>query len=344
MNRGTLPLHLKQRARRAYIVQLIFAVLIVAVFVLSMNIGVMRLAPEDVIKTLFGLGTEKQELILFQFRLPRIVISVLIGMGMAVAGCIFQGISRNPLADSGVLGINAGAGLAVTLFISFYPSIANAPVYLMPVLALFGAAGTATLIYLLSYKKNYGLLPIRMILVGIAVASGINAAMIILQLRLKPENFQLLQIWLVGSIWGSSWKHVIALLPWLLILLPYIFMKSRALNVLNLGDQTASGLGISLERSRLGLLAAAVGLTGACVAVGGGISFVGLIAPHLARRLVGPRHEYLLPASALAGGLLIIVGDTLARWVLQPSEIPTGIVVAIVGAPYFLYLLMKSRV
>ncbi|WP_018754030.1 FecCD family ABC transporter permease [Paenibacillus sanguinis] len=344
MNRVTLPLHLRQRARRAYIVQLILAVLIVAVFVLSMNIGVMRLSPLDVIKTLFGLGTEKQELILFQFRLPRIVISVLIGMGMAVAGCIFQGISRNPLADSGVLGINAGAGLAVTLFISFYPSVASAPIFLMPVLALFGAAGTATLIYSLSYKKNYGLLPIRMILVGLAVAAGINSAMIILQLRLRPENFQLLQIWLVGSIWGSSWKHVIALLPWLLILLPYVFMKSRALNVLNLGDQTASGLGISLERSRLGLLAAAVGLTGACVAVGGGISFVGLIAPHLARRLVGPRHEYLLPASALAGGLLIIVSDTLARWVLQPSEIPTGIVVAIVGAPYFLYLLMKSRV
>lgn len=344
MNRANIPLHLRERARRAYIVQLIFAVLIVAVFVLSMNIGVIRLSPLDVIRTLFGFGTGEQELALFQFRLPRIVISVLIGMGMAVAGCIFQGISRNPLADSGVLGINAGAGLAVTLFISFYPSIASAPIFLMPVLALFGAAGTATLIYLLSYKKNYGLLPVRMILVGIAVASGINAAMIILQLRLKPENFQLLQIWLVGSIWGSSWKHVIALLPWLLILLPYVFMKSRALNVLNLGDQTASGLGISLERSRLGLLAAAVGLTGACVAVGGGISFVGLIAPHLARRLVGPRHEYLLPASALAGGLLIIVGDTLARWVMQPSEIPTGIVVAIVGAPYFLYLLMKSRV
>ena len=344
MNRANIPLHLRERGRRAYIVQLIIAVLIVAVFVLSMNIGVIRLSPLDVIRTLFGFGTGEQELALFQFRLPRIVISVLIGMGMAVAGCIFQGISRNPLADSGVLGINAGAGLAVTLFISFYPSIASAPIFLMPVLALFGAAGTATLIYLLSYKKNYGLLPVRMILVGIAVASGINAAMIILQLRLKPENFQLLQIWLVGSIWGSSWKHVIALLPWLLILLPYVFMKSRALNVLNLGDQTASGLGISLERSRLGLLAAAVGLTGACVAVGGGISFVGLIAPHLARRLVGPRHEYLLPASALAGGLLIIVGDTLARWVMQPSEIPTGIVVAIVGAPYFLYLLMKSRV
>lgn len=182
-----------------------------------------------------------------------------------------------------------------------------------------------------------------MVLVGIAVAAGINAAMIVLQLRLRPENFQMLQIWLVGSIWGTSWKYVLALLPWLIVLLPYVFLKSRALNVLNLGDQTATGLGTPLERSRLGLLAAAVGLTGACVAVGGGISFVGLIAPHLARRLVGPKHEYLLPASALAGGLLVILGDTLGRWVLQPAEIPTGIVVAIIGAPYFLYLLTKSR-
>ncbi|CAM4361945.1 iron ABC transporter permease [Paenibacillus phoenicis] len=344
MNRIEAPLHLRQKARKAYIVMTVFAMLIIAVFIFSMNTGYIRLSPMDVFKTLFGMGTDKQELILYEFRLPRIVISVLIGMGMAVAGCIFQGISRNPLADPGVLGINAGAGLAVTLFISFYPTTASAPVYLMPVLAFLGSAGAATLIYVLSFKKNYGLLPIRMVLVGIAVAAGINAAMIVLQLRLRPENFQMLQIWLVGSIWGTSWKYVLALLPWLIVLLPYVFLKSRALNVLNLGDQTATGLGTSLERSRLGLLAAAVGLTGSCVAVGGGISFVGLIAPHLARRLVGPKHEYLLPASALAGGLLVILGDTLGRWVLQPAEIPTGIVVAIIGAPYFLYLLTKSRV
>lgn len=344
MNRIEAPLHLRQKARKAYIVMTVFALLIIAVFIFSMNTGYIRLSPMDVFKTLVGMGTDKQELILYEFRLPRIVISVLIGMGMAVAGCIFQGISRNPLADPGVLGINAGAGLAVTLFISFYPTTASAPVYLMPVLAFLGSAGAATLIYVLSFKKNYGLLPIRMVLVGIAVAAGINAAMIVLQLRLRPENFQMLQIWLVGSIWGTSWKYVLALLPWLIVLLPYVFSKSRSLNVLILGDQTATGLGTSLERSRLGLLAAAVGLTGSCVAVGGGISFVGLIAPHLARRLVGPKHEYLLPASALAGGLLVILGDTLGRWVLQPAEIPTGIVVAIIGAPYFLYLLSKSRI
>jgi len=343
MNGPDYSAHLRRKAARSYGVILLFAVLILIVFVISMNTGYIRLSPGDVFRTLFGMGTEKQELILYDFRLPRIIISVLIGMGMAVSGCIFQGISRNPLADPGVLGINAGAGLAVTLFISFYPTTAAAPVFLMPVLALLGAASAAVLIYVLSYKKNYGLQPIRMVLVGIAVAAGINAAMIILQLRLRPENFQLLQVWLVGSIWGTSWKYVLALLPWIFILIPYVFLKARALNVLSLGDQTATGLGTQIERSRLGLLAAAVGLTGASVAVGGGISFVGLIAPHLARRLVGPKHEFLIPASALAGGLLVIVGDTLGRWVLQPTEIPTGIVVAIIGAPYFLYLLAKSK-
>ena len=322
----------------------VFAAMIIIAFIFSMNTGYIRLSPLDVLRTLLGHGTAKQELILFEFRLPRIMISVLIGMGLAVAGCIFQGISRNPLADPGVLGINAGAGLAVTLFISFYPATANAPVFLMPLLALLGSGITATIIYVLSYKKHYGLLPIRMVLVGIALAAGINAAMIVLQLRLRPEDYQMLQIWLVGSIWGTSWKYVLALLPWIILLLPYVFLKARVLNVLNLGDQTAVGLGTPLERSRLGLLAAAVGLTGSCVAVGGGISFVGLIAPHLARRLVGPKHEYLLPASALTGGLLVIVSDTLGRWLLQPAEVPTGIVVAVIGAPYFLYLLTKSRI
>lgn len=343
MSKSAYPSHIRRRAVQAWVVMAVFALLIIGVFIISMNTGHIRLSPSDVFRTLVGLGTDKQELILFEFRLPRIVISVLIGMGMAVAGCIFQGISRNPLSDPGILGINAGAGLAVTLFISFYPDKASAPVFLMPLLALLGASLTAALMYVLSYKKHYGLQPIRMVLVGIALATGINAAMIVLQLSLRPENFQMLQIWLVGSIWGTSWKFVLALLPWILILIPYSFINARTLNVLNLGDQTAAGLGTPIERSRLGLLAAAVGLTGASVAVGGGISFVGLIAPQLARRLVGPKHEYLLPASALAGGLLVIIGDTIGRSILQTTEIPTGIVVAIVGAPYFLYLLSRSK-
>jgi len=339
------PFHDMHKARsvRAYAVMAAFFVLIAAVFVVSMNMGFTRLSPLEVLSTLFGGGTDKQKLILFEFRLPRIVISVLVGCGLALSGAILQGLSRNPLADPGILGINAGAGLAVVLFISFYPVKTAAPAFMLPVLALAGAGLTAALIYVLSYKKGVGISPVRLILVGIAVAAGIHAAMIVLTIRLEPQNYQFVAIWLAGSIWGTNWKFVLALLPWIAILIPYVIYKANVLNVLNLGDQTAAGLGVRLERERLTLLASAVALAASCVAVGGGIGFVGLIGPHLARQLIGPKHQFLLPASALAGGLLLIVADTLGRTMLQPSEIPTGIVVAVIGAPYFLYLLAKSK-
>lgn len=334
----------KRRMTRGVVVMTILGILIISAFIVSMNTGYIRLSPLDVVRTLFGMGTEKQSLILFQFRLPRIVISVLIGAGLAVSGCILQGISRNALADPGILGINAGAGLMVMLYISFYPATSTGSIFLLPVLALIGAGFTAALIYVLSYKRNEGISPTRLILTGIGVAAGISAAMIVLTLKLDPNKYQFVATWLAGSIWGSNWKFVLALLPWIIILLPYVFYKARVMNVLNLGDNTATGLGAPVEKERLVLLAAAVGLAGSSVAVSGGIGFVGLIGPHLARRLVGPKHQLLLPTSALIGSLLVIVADTIGRWILQPSEIPAGIVVAIIGAPYFLYLLTKTRV
>jgi iron complex transport system permease protein len=333
----------QRRIKRAILVMTVLSVLIVLSVIISMNTGFIRLAPLDVFKTLFGAGTAKQELILFSFRLPRIVISILIGAGFAVSGCIIQGLSRNPLSDPGLLGINAGAGLAVILFISFYPTTEKGSIFLMPFLALIGASLTALVIFVLSYKRHRGLLPTRMILVGIAVAAGISAAMQLLILRLTPEKYQFFAVWMAGSIWGTNWKYVLALLPWLIVIFPFVLFKAKSLNALNLGDQLAVGLGAQVNKERAWLLAAAVGLAGSCVAVGGGIGFVGLIAPHLARRLVGPQHQVLLPASAFVGALLVIVADTLARWAFQPNEIPTGIVVAVIGAPYFLYLLSRSK-
>ncbi|MEK4509134.1 FecCD family ABC transporter permease [Paenibacillus sp. FSL K6-2524] len=334
----------KKKRNRGILMLSVLGALVVIVFIISMNTGYIRLSPVDVIRTLFGLGTTKQSLILFEFRLPRIVISVLIGAGLAVSGCIMQGVSRNALADPGILGINAGAGLMVMLFISFYPTTAAAPVFLLPVLALVGAGLTATLIYSLAYKRHQGLSPTRLLLTGIAVAAGMSAAMIVLTLKLSPEKYQFVATWMAGSIWGMNWKFVLSLLPWIVILLPYVFYKAQVMNVLNLGEQTATGLGARVSREQLKLLAAAVALAASSVAVSGGIGFVGLIGPHLARRLVGPKHQLLLPTSALVGSLLVITADTLGRWVLQPSEIPTGIVVAVIGAPYFLYLLTKTRV
>ncbi|CAH0121096.1 MULTISPECIES: iron ABC transporter permease [unclassified Paenibacillus] len=330
----------ERRHRQGLIVMAILAALIIISFMISMNTGYIHLSPLDVLKTLFGMGTEKQRLILFEFRLPRIVISILVGAGLAVSGCILQGISRNALADPGILGINAGAGFMVMLFISFYPATTAAPVFLLPVLALAGAGVTALLIYTLAYRRHEGISPTRLVLTGIAVAAGISAAMIVLTMRLDPDKYQFVATWLAGSVWGSNWKFVLALIPWIAVLLPFVFFKAGVMNVLNLGEQTATGLGAPVEKERLLLLAAAVGLAGSCVAVSGGIVFVGLIGPHLARRLVGPKHQLLLPASALTGGLLMIVADTIGR---SMSEIPTGIVVAVIGAPYFLYLLARSK-
>lgn len=332
----------QRRRKRSILVLSILGVLIIAAFIISMNTGFIRLSPLAVLKTLFGMGNDQQELILFTFRLPRIVITILIGAGLAVSGCILQGVTRNALADPGLLGINAGAGLAVILFVSFYPSSSTVPVFGMPLLALLGAGLTAILIFSLAHKKNEGLSPTSLILTGVAVGAGINAAMIVLTLMLSPDQYQFVATWIAGSIWGTSWKFVLALLPWILILLPYVMWKANLMNILNLSDHTAAGLGAPIAAGRRRLLFAAVALAGSCVAVSGGIGFVGLIGPHLARTLVGPKHQQLLPASAMIGALLVLVADTITRS-MSSAGIPTGVVVAVIGAPYFLYLLTRTK-
>ncbi|SDX70657.1 iron ABC transporter permease [Paenibacillus sp. CF384] len=333
----------KRMHKRNLIVAGSFGLGIIIVFILSMNTGFIRLTPMELIHTILGNGTAQQELILFDFRLPRIVLSILVGTGLAISGSIMQAISRNGLADPGILGVNSGAGLAVLLFVVYFPVAANAPVYLLPVLAWVGSALTAAIVFLLAYRRNTGISSTRLLLSGIAVTAGISSVTIVLSLRISKEKFMFIQTWLAGSIWGKDWQFVLALLPFIAILLPYVFYKARTLNILNLGDSMATGLGAFVSREQILLLAAAVGLAGSCVAVSGSIGFVGLIAPHLARRLVGSRHQAMLPVTALVGGLLIITADTIARWAFMPSEIPTGIVVAVIGSPYFLFLLVRSK-
>lgn len=327
------------KARKVKLVVSALLGCILIAFVMSMNTGYIRMDLGEILFTLLGQGTYEQSLALFQFRLPRMVIAMLAGIGLAVSGTILQGVARNPLADPGILGINAGAGLAVMLYISYYLNTSAVPVFMLPIMAFVGAGGTAVLIYVLALKRDEGVSPIRLILTGVAVAAGISAFMIVLTLRLDPDKFQFLSTWLAGSIWGSNWKFVMAILPWLMILIPYVYMKASVLNVMNLGDETAIGLGTRLEKERKGLLVAATALAAASVSISGGIGFIGLIAPHLTRRLVGDRHEHVIPVAALIGALLLLVADTIGRGMLQ--DIPAGIIVAIIGAPYFLYLLVK---
>lgn len=319
------------------------AALLMISFIISMNTGYTKLSPLDTLRTLFGGGTDKENLVLFDFRLPRIVISMLVGMGLALSGCIIQGVSKNALADPGLLGINAGAGLMVILYVMFFGAQSFLSIFTLPFLALSGAGVTAIIIYGLAFKKNQGIVPMRLILTGVAVQAGISALTTLLVVKLDETRFTFVATWQAGSIWGSNWKFVMALLPWLLLLIPYVLYKARVLDVLNMSDDVAYSLGASVEKERRALLTASVALAASCVAVSGSISFVGLIVPHLARKLVGPKHAFLLPTCALTGAVLVSAADTIARVIVQPSQIPTGIMVAIIGAPYFLYLLAKSR-
>ncbi len=333
----------RKKAIQGMSIGIAFFTLLVLSFIVAMNTGYTPLSPMDTLRTLFGGGTEKENLILFSFRLPRMVLSILVGAGLAMSGALIQGVTKNALADPGLLGINAGAGLMVVLYVVFFGSKSLGSVMALPFLALIGGGATAILIYVLAFRRHEGVAPLRLVLMGIAVQAGINALMTVLVIKLDDAQFDFVASWQGGTIWGSNWRYVLSLLPWLLILLPYAFYKSRVLDVLSLGTDTAGGLGASVTREQRKLLAVSVALAASCVAVSGSISFVGLIAPHLARRLVGPRHGRLLPVCALVGGVLLSVSDTIARTIVQPSEIPTGIVAAAVGAPYFLYLLAKNK-
>jgi iron complex transport system permease protein len=325
------------------IIIVVIVLLLFLSFLTSMNTGYTKIAPADTLRILFGGGTDRENLILFQFRLPRTVIAVLVGAGLALSGCVIQGVARNALADPGLLGINAGAGLMVMLFVLFFGARSFMAVFTLPFVALLGAGAAAAAVYILSRKKGEGASPMRLILTGVAVQAGTSALTTVLVVRLDETQFNFVASWQAGSVWGANWLFVLALLPWFLIVTPYILSKFRVLDVLNLGDDTASGLGVSVETERRGLLASAVALAAASVAVSGSISFVGLIAPHLARRLAGPGHRILLPVCALTGALMVSAADTIARVIAQPSELPTGIVAAVIGAPYFLYLLASNR-
>ncbi|AIC93638.1 FecCD family ABC transporter permease [Shouchella lehensis] len=318
--------------------------LIFLTFIASLQTGAIQIQPVDVLRTLVGLGSERDALILFEFRLPRMVIALLVGAALAVSGAILQSISQNELADPGILGINTGAGLAVVIFIYFFQGslsgVSQLTIFIMPLFAFIGAAFAAFLIYVFAWKK--GITPVRLILVGIAVNAAFSALLIVIQLRMAPNDFMQATIWLTGSIWGSTWSYVLTILPWLLILIPLAVYKARTLNVMQVGTESAISLGVSMEKERRLLLILAVALAAISVAVAGGIAFLGLVAPHIARKLVGPQHQIMIPTATLVGAFILLAADMIGRNVLAPSEIPVGIVIAIIGAPYFLYLLMRT--
>lgn len=320
----------------------ILLALIAATGILSMGMGYSPLSYDRLLPAILGNGTFKEDFILFSIRLPRILITLLAGMALALSGAILQGVTRNDLADPGIIGINSGAGVAIAVFFLFMPIEAGSFVYLLPLVAFAGALVTALLIYACSYNKNAGLQPVRLVLVGIGFSTALSGVMIILISSAEREKVDFIANWLAGNIWGADWPFIVAILPWLLVLIPFTLYKANRMNVLGLSDPVAVGIGVSIEKERVVLLLAAVALAASAVSVTGGIAFIGLMAPHIAKSIVGPRHQLFLPLAILIGGWLLLLADTVGRNLLEPSGIPAGIMAALIGAPYFIYLLLKK--
>lgn len=328
------------RKQRVFLAVLFF--LIASTTILGLGMGYSSIPFDRLMPAFLGNGTFKEDFILFSIRLPRIIITLLAGMALALSGAILQGVTRNDLADPGIIGINSGAGVAIAIFFLFVPVEAGSFVYLMPLVAFGGALLTAVLIYAFSYDRETGLQPVRLVLTGIGFSLALSGVMIVLISSTEREKVDFIANWLAGNIWGADWPFIWALLPWLLILIPFTLYKANKLNMLNLSEPVAIGLGIAIEKERVVLLLAAVALAASAVSVTGGIAFIGLMAPHIAKSLVGPRNQLFLPLAILIGGWLLLLADTIGRNVLEPSGIPAGIVAALIGAPYFMYLLLKK--
>lgn len=325
---------------RSRIVTVYFILILLTLFLLVLHIGTGAYAIPipDTAAALLGVGNGEYDFVIRTLRLPRALTGWVVGLCLAASGALLQGITRNPLASPGVIGLNAGAGLAAIAVLVWF----GLSVKWLPVFAFGGALVVAFLSYTLAWKK--GISPVRMVLVGIGIAFCCNALITITLLDGNIRQVNQASIWMVGSLYARSWEHFWPLLPWAALCLPLAWLGSRTLNILNLSSEMGVGLGLRIHRSRTLLLLIAVALAGSSVAVAGTIGFVGLMAPHLARQLVGTQHQVLLPASALLGGVIVVAADLAGRTLMAPAEIPCGLLTAVLGGPYMVYLLFRQRI
>lgn len=329
---------------RAALTALILLGLVLALSVVALGLGAVRTPPADVLNVLLGRGDDLTRQLVLELRAPRILVAVLTGAMFAASGAMMQGVIRNPLASPDIVGVGAGAGLAATAFLLAWP---DAPPGGLPWAALAGAWTGFGLVLLLTQEwrgahGEGGLHPVRLALVGVAVAAALGAAQQLVLVR-APDGLGAALSFLTGSVYGADATRVARVLPWALALLPAGLLLSRTLDVLNLGEALATSLGTRVNAARLLCLAVAVALAGAAVTGAGILGFVGLLAPHVSRLLVGGRHARLLPVAMLLGALLVLAADTLGRALLPPLEVPAGIFTTLVGAPYFLYLLKRTN-
>ncbi|MCY8911891.1 iron ABC transporter permease [Bacillus atrophaeus] len=326
----------KNTAKKTWGIIPLLTILLVLLILFNLGIGDTPIAFADIIKALVGVGDPGIQFTLFEFRLPRIALAVLAGAALAVSGVIAQSVMRNPLAAPDTLGLTGGAGLGAAIVTILLP---GAHSFILAGAAFSGSVAAAVFVYLLAYRE--GISPVRLALVGCAVSAFCHSGIQLLISRISP-NVNSALVWLSGSLWGREWDDVLSLLIWAVILIPLALFLAGPMDLIKSGDDIAKGLGVSLEKNRLLLLAITVFLTAAAVSAVGTIGFIGLMTPHIARKLGGFYSKQLIPISALIGAIILLTADAIGRGLIPPIEIPAGLIVAVVGGPFFLYQLWRA--
>ncbi|WP_436862426.1 FecCD family ABC transporter permease [Staphylococcus caeli] len=309
----------------------IVVLLLIASAIASLSVGAVWLNPVEAVKGLIL----QDNFILNEYRIPRMILAIIVGSSLAISGALIQGVVRNALASPDVIGITKGASLSAVTIIMLFPS---APLFVLPFGSFVGALSISIILSILISKFNVK--GSKLALIGLAIGAICTAIVQYLLIR-NPMDANTALVWLTGSLYGHNMSHVWIILPWFIIALPIIYYYCHQLDILTLGDDIATALGTKVKQIKMILLLLAVILAGASISVVGGLSFLGLIAPHIARRIVGHKHIHITMMSGLIGALILSISDALARGIHPPIDIPVGVIVAIIGVPYFLFLLRK---
>jgi iron complex transport system permease protein len=345
--------HMGDRSRLAQLLILVLIVVAAAMFSASIMTGAADASLSNVLRWLLGMEGAEQALsmrdriIILDIRLPRAVLGLMVGASLAVSGAVMQGLFRNPLADPGLVGVSSGASLGAVLLIvlgsSFFgPLFAIFGFYALPVAAFCGGLITTLLLYKIATRSGQTSVA-TMLLAGIALGALAGAVTGVLIFVADDKQLRDLTFWGLGSLAGANWMKILSAGPIILVSLAVVPFLARGLNALTLGEAAAFHMGIPVQRLKNIAIVSVAASTGASVAVSGGIGFVGIVVPHVLRMLIGPDHRYLLPASALLGGTLLIFADMIARTIVPPAELPIGIITAFAGAPFFLWILLRGR-
>ncbi|MCQ9293682.1 iron chelate uptake ABC transporter family permease subunit [Staphylococcus cohnii] len=306
-------------------------VLLLIASIASLSIGAVFINPYEAVSSLFT----QNNFIINEYRAPRMFLALIVGSSLAISGALIQGVVRNALASPDVIGITKGASLSAVTIIMLFPS---APLFILPFGSFAGALIISMILTILISKFNVK--GSKLALIGLAIGAICTAIVQYMLIR-NPLDANTALVWLTGSLYGHSMSNVWVILPWFIVALPVIFYYCHQLDILTLGDDIAIALGAKVKKVKAILLFLAVILAGASISVVGGLSFLGLIAPHMARQLVGHKHKHITFMSGLLGALILMISDSLARGIHPPIDIPVGVIVAIVGVPYFLFLLRK---